>query len=87
MGAMPGDQPGDTDEEIDREAARAAELSKLASRNFNEGLRTVYMALAMLSWLIGPWVFMLATTCTAGLLLRREFRSDTRDALRFGSFR
>ncbi|MEO0361121.1 MAG: DUF599 domain-containing protein [Pseudomonadota bacterium] len=87
MGAMPGDQPADTEEEIEREAARAAELSRIAARNFNEGLRSVYGALAMLAWFLGPlWLF-LATTLTGAVLLRREFASETRAALRFGAFR
>lgn len=87
MGAMPGDHPADTDEDIEREASRAAELNKIASRNFNEGLRAIYCALAMLAWFLGPFAFIAATTLTAAMLIRREFGSATRDALRFRSFR
>lgn len=87
MGAMPGDQAADTDEEIEREANRAAELNRLAARNFNEGLRAIYCSLAMLAWFLGPLAFAIATTLTAFMLFRREFASETRAALRFGAFR
>lgn len=87
MGAMPGDHPDDTDEEIEREANRAAELNRIAARNFNEGLRAVYCSLAMLAWLLGPEAFAIATTITAYVLFRREFASGTRATLRFGAFR
>ncbi len=87
MGAMPGDQAHDTDEEIEREASRAAELNRLAARNFNDGLRAIYCGLAMLAWFLGPLAFACATTLTGIMLFRREFASDTRAALRFGAFR
>lgn len=83
MGAMPGDWDEDSEEEMEREASRAAELNRLAARNFNEGLRAVYFALAMLAWFLGPFAFGLATTLIAAMLLRREFGSETRKALRF----
>lgn len=87
MGAMPGDHPDDEEEDIDREAARAAELNRIAARNFTEGLRAIYWALAMLSWFISPLAFAIAVTLTGAMLLRREFASETRAALRFGAFR
>ncbi|MEM7546287.1 MAG: DUF599 family protein [Pseudomonadota bacterium] len=87
MGAMPGDQAADTDEEIEREANRAAELNRIAARNFNEGLRAIYFSLALLTWFLGPLALSIATTVTAYVLFRREFASGTRAALRFGAFR
>lgn len=87
MGAMPGDEEGDAEEDIEREAARAAELNRIAARNFNEGLRALYYSLAMLAWLLGPLGLIVATTMTTAMLIRREFWSETRNALRFGRFR
>ncbi|MEM7525570.1 MAG: DUF599 family protein [Pseudomonadota bacterium] len=87
MGAMPGDWDSDTDEEIEREANRAAELNRIAARNFNEGLRGVYFSLGMLAWFLGPLAFVTSTTLTSAMLLRREFASETRAALRFGAFK
>ena len=87
MGAMPGDEEGDEIEDIEREAARAAEINRIGARNFNEGLRGLYFALAMLAWLLGPFAFLISTTMATGMLIRREFASETRNALRFRSFR
>lgn len=92
MGALPGpidenSDPGDTEEDLLREADRAAELNRIAARNFNKGLGAIYYALAMLAWFLGPLAFFLATTLTTAMLIRREFRSETRKALRFGAFR
>lgn len=86
MGAMPGDLGDDDPADIAREAARAAELNRIAARNFNEGLRAIYFALALLTWFLGPIAFLIATTLVAGMLIRREFGSETRKALRFGNF-
>lgn len=86
MGAIPDPETA-TPEEVEREALRAAEINRLAARSFNDGLRALYFALATLAWLLGPLAFAAAITLTSLMLLRREFASDTRDALRFGSFR
>ncbi|MEL6794796.1 MAG: DUF599 domain-containing protein [Pseudomonadota bacterium] len=86
MGAMPGDLEGDDEAEIEREAARAAELNRIAARNFNEGLRAIYFSLALLSWFLGPVALIVATALVTGMLIRREFASETRKALRFSNF-
>ncbi len=84
LGAMPGDQPEDQDEElIKREVARAAKLNSLAARSFNKGLRSIYYALATMAWFLGPIPFLLAVTLTSTMMVRREFASNTRDALKF----
>lgn len=86
MGAMPGDAEGDRPEDVEREAARATALNRIAARNFNEGLRAIYFALALLAWFLGPLAFLAATSLTLLMLLRREFASETREALRFRNF-
>ncbi len=84
MGAMPGDHANDTDEDlIEREVIRAARLNSVAARSFNQGLRTIYYALAAMAWFLGPWPFLIAVTLTTAMMLRREFASNTREALRF----
>lgn len=87
MGAMPGDWEGDTEEEMEREAARAAELNRIAAKNYNAGLRAIYFALALLAWFLGPVPFAIATTLTVVVFFRREFYSETRETLRFSSFK
>ena len=86
MGAMPGDMDGDDPADVEREAARAAELNRIAARNFNEGLRAIYFSLALLSWFLGPFALLVATALVTAMLIRREFASETRKALRFSNF-
>ena len=84
LGAMPGDQPEDLDEDlIEREVMRAARLNSLAARSFNKGLRSIYYALATMAWFLGPVPFLIAVTLTSAMMIRREFASNTRDALKF----
>lgn len=61
----------------DAYAQRAAEVSTLASKDFNQGLRAYYFSLAALSWFVNPWVFMGATTLVIAVLYWREYHSAT----------
>lgn len=84
LGAMPGDHEDDADETlIEREARRAARLNSLAARSFNKGLRSIYFALATMAWFLGPIPFIAAVTLASAMMIRREFASNTREALRF----
>jgi uncharacterized membrane protein len=62
-------------------AGQAAEINITAARSFNRGLQSIYFALAALGWLLGPWVLLGATLATVAVLLRREFRSQSRRVL------
>ncbi|MFL6622475.1 MAG: DUF599 domain-containing protein [Sulfurifustis sp.] len=55
---------------------RTAWLSTLASKDFNQGLRAYYFALAVLAWFISPWIFMAATALTVSVLYWREYHSE-----------
>jgi uncharacterized membrane protein len=59
-------------------ARQAAEVNIAAARNFNRGLRSIYTALGTLGWLFGPWGLVAGTVLTQGLLIRREFASQSR---------
>lgn len=59
-------------------AAQAAEINITAARSFNRGLRAIYFALAGLGWLLGPWALIATTVAASGIMLRREFASDSR---------
>lgn len=56
-------------------SGRLARLNNLASRHFNDGLRAYYFALAELSWLLHPILFIGATAWVVLVLYRREFYS------------
>ncbi len=62
-------------------AADLAELLDLAVLAFNGGIRAYYFALATLTWIISPLLFMLATTGVAVLLFWRQMGSRTAGVL------
>jgi uncharacterized membrane protein len=62
-------------------AAKAAEINITATKSFNRGLRAVYFGIAALAWLIGALPLLLATLFTLGVVLRREFASQSRAVL------
>lgn len=62
-------------------AAQAGEINITAARSFNRGLRSIYFALGALGWLLGPWVLIATALGAAGVLLRREFWSHSRQVM------
>ena len=78
MAAVPNDA---TDPMAAPRARQAAEINITAAKSFNRGLNSIYFALATLSWLIGAEGLILATFLTAGVLLRREFASQSRQVM------
>lgn len=54
----------------------------LAVINFNGGLRAYYFALAVLSWLVHPLLFMIVSAWMLLVLVRRQVRSRTFEAIR-----
>ncbi len=82
MAAVPND-PGDP--QCFHRAAQAAEVNITAARNFNRGLRAIYFALGALGWLAGPLALLVTTGLSAGILLRREFASQSRQVIQSAS--
>jgi uncharacterized membrane protein len=60
----------------------AGRVLTLAVVNFNGGLRAYYFALAVLSWLVHPILFMIVSAWMLLVLLRRQLRSRTLKAIR-----
>ena len=69
--------------EVERKAFvnRSAKVLSKAAHSFNQGLRSYYFALGMLSWFINPWVFIAATAGVVWVLYRREFKSSVLEVL------
>lgn len=63
---------------------QAALLNITASRSYTRGMRLVYFALAALAWLAGPLALIIAAVFTGGVLIRREFASQSRRILMRG---
>lgn len=62
-------------------AYKAAEVNIYAGRSYNRALRSVYFALAAITWLLGPAALIAGTALTVGVLFRREFASQSRRVL------
>lgn len=62
-------------------AGQAADLNITAAKSFNRGLHSIYFALGSVAWLLGPWALMAAAGVTAGVLLRRDFASVSRQVM------
>ena len=66
-------------------ARRAARLLDLGALHFDRGIRAYYYTLAATAWFLHPVLFMVSTGWVTAVLLRREFRSRTRNILASGS--
>jgi uncharacterized membrane protein len=58
-------------------ADQAARVANRAAEHFNKAMRSYYFGLAALTWLIQPWLLVLATVAVVRVVYRREFRSAT----------
>ena len=61
-----------------------AQISGLAGRHFNSGLRSYFFAMAALGWFVNAYVFLFTTTLILVTQYRREFRSRSLKALQAG---
>jgi len=71
--------PGQGNEDF---AQRFAKINSLSGDEFNRGIRAYYFGLAAVSWFVQPWLFFVTTTLIVAVLYRRDFRSQTLDAMR-----
>ncbi|MFZ7090885.1 DUF599 domain-containing protein [Primorskyibacter sp. 2E233] len=78
MAAVPNDE---TDALALPRAAKAGEINIIAARSYNRGLRSVYFGIASVAWLAGAPALIAAGLFTAGVILRREFASQSRAVL------
>ena len=81
MGATPMEEAPDTQSF----ARRAARLLDLGALHFDRGIRAYYYTLAATAWFLHPVLFMASTVWVTAVLLRREFRSRTRNILASGN--
>jgi uncharacterized membrane protein len=56
-------------------------IASFAAENFNLGLRGFYFALAVLTWFLHPWLFVIASALVVHVLHQREFKSRTLQVL------
>ncbi len=84
IGSAPVLNEAGSEVEADAFIHRAAQMETMAANNFNMGLRTYYFSLALLGWVMSPWVLILMSTGVVYVLYQREFRSTTLRALMDG---
>lgn len=65
-----------------RQGARAGEMAVLVDRHTTGGLRAFYFGLSVLSWLLNPYVFMVAVAWVLAVLYRRDYLSNALGTLR-----
>src|SRR6185436_15757926 len=61
--------------------ARVGALCEVAGRHFNRGQRAFFFALGYLGWFISPWLLMATSLAVAAVLWRRQYNSDSRQAV------
>jgi len=82
IGAAPDASRGDIGEdEVRQTSERVARVVSMAAHHFNFGIRSYYFALAVLAWLVSPWLFVAATVLVVAVLYRREFHSSVLSTL------
>jgi uncharacterized membrane protein len=59
-------------------------MNIIAARNFNAGLRAIFLSIGYLGWFLSPYVFMATTIFIIVVLIRRQFFSDARLAIMDG---
>ena len=67
--------------ELERHAMKFAAVNSCAGNDFNRGLRAYYFGMAVMSWMVSPWLFMFSTLFIVIVLARREFASPVLKAL------
>ena len=64
--------------ETEKAAERVIAMNILAAKNFNAGLRAIFLSIGYLGWFINAWVFMAMTVFVIATLIRRQYFSDAR---------
>jgi uncharacterized membrane protein len=80
VGATPPAKDKDTPE-AKAHAVRVGRLCEVAGLHFNRGQRAFFFALGYLGWFISPWLLMVSSVAVAMVLWRRQFASDSRNAV------
>lgn len=86
IGAVPMRHDHDSPE-MEPAIRRAVGMTVVAGRHFNRGLRAFFLSIGYLGWFLGPWALVATSTMVFVVLVRRQFASDSRQALLTGDAR
>lgn len=78
LGSIPQEA---SDEVLEKHAQKFAAVNTCAGNDFNRGLRAYYFGMAVMSWMVSPWLFIFSTVLVVIVLARREFYSPVLKAL------
>ena len=78
LGSVPHDA---SPEALETQARKFAAVNSCAGNDFNRGLRAYYFGMAVMSWMVSPWLFIVSTMIIVVVLARREFSSPVLKAL------
>lgn len=78
LGSVPHEA---SQEELEIQALKFAAVNSCAGNDFNRGLRAYYFGMAVMSWMVSPWLFIVSTMIIVVVLARREFSSPVLKAL------
>ncbi len=67
--------------QCDKHADAVSALIGIAADHANRGLRSFYFAIAAMTWIFHPLLFMISTTWVLVILIRRDFFSKSRNVL------
>ncbi|MGO4567880.1 DUF599 domain-containing protein [Rhizobium sp. 2YAF20] len=82
FGAVPMMSDIDADRAVtERAVERVIRMNIIAARNFNAGLRAIFLSIGYLGWFLSPYVFMVTSVFIIVVLIRRQFFSDARLAI------
>ena len=66
---------------VSRDFKAVAKVLDRAAHSYNYGIRAYYFAMAALAWFINDWIFMAACAVVIFVLFRREFMSNSLQAM------
>ena len=82
FGAMPMLHETNSNRQAAEHAAEnVIRMNIIAAKNFNDGLRTIFLSIGYLGWFISPYVFIASTVIITVALLRRQYFSEARRAI------
>lgn len=82
FGAIPMREDIDINPAATRRAVeRVIHMNIIAARNFNAGLRAIFLSIGYLGWFVSPYVFMVTSLFIIVVLVRRQFFSNARLAI------
>jgi uncharacterized membrane protein len=81
MGSAPTPDEDIDDNDKERFVGAMARLLDTAGHDNNKGLRAYYFCLAMVFWLIHPYLYMVISSVTVLILAQREFNSKAVQSL------